>query len=66
MPKFCVELIKDVWEKAWVEVEAADEAAAAAAAVVLAEFGEEAKIEWHWDETNSIEAIKVEEVEKAE
>ena len=59
MPKFHVTLMKEVWEKATVVVEAADETAAENTAIALAETDEE--IEWRYEETRSIDAIKVDE-----
>ena len=40
MPKFQVELIKETWEKTFVEIEAADETAAGARALAWIETDE--------------------------
>jgi hypothetical protein len=60
MPKFCVTLLREVWDKARVVVDAADEAAAEAAALALTETDE--TIEWIYDSTPMIDAVDVKEV----
>jgi hypothetical protein len=62
MQKFSVTVIKEVWERAVIEVEAADKTAAASAAIEQAQTDE--AIAWRWEETHSYDAIAVEEVDQ--
>ena len=57
MPKYCVTVLKEVWEKADIEVEAEHGAAAERAAISLAKTDE--SIEWRHDETRAFDTIKV-------
>jgi hypothetical protein len=60
MPKFCVTLLREVWDKARVVVDAANSEAAEAAALALTETDE--TMEWVYDQTPAIDAVDVKEV----
>ena len=64
MPTFHVTLIKEIWEKASVVVDAADREEAERAAIALGETDE--SIAWRHHETPSIDAVDVEEASEAE
>ena len=59
MPTFHVTLLKEVWMKASVTVDAANREEAESAAIALGETDE--SLEWRHHETPSIDAIDVEE-----
>jgi hypothetical protein len=60
MLKFRVIVIKEVWQRAELAVEAADETAAISAAIAQAQTDE--AIEWRWQATHGYDAIAVDEV----
>ena len=64
MTKFLVTVVKEIWKKAEIEVEAADESAANDAAIEQAE--EDETITWCWERTQSYDAVAIEPLQEAD